>query len=90
MLTNHTVASTINFSSKDQQLVRVYANNAPHSDLQLFNIEWSPYIKLDVHHDFDLTTYPIDTQEIKIRIDPWMSLQNRGGIRLAKLTEAST
>lgn len=27
---------------------------------------------------------------VKIRIDPWMSLQNRGGVKLVKLTEASS
>ena len=42
MLTNHTVSSSINFASKDDQLVRINATRSVHSDLQLFNIEWSP------------------------------------------------
>jgi hypothetical protein len=42
MITNHTVSNSINFASKDHQLVRVHATKSPHSDLQLFNIEWSP------------------------------------------------
>jgi hypothetical protein len=90
MLTNHNIDSTINFASKDQTLVRVHAAQATHSDLKLFNVEWSPYINFKVNHDFDLTSYPIDTQNVKIRIESWMSLQNKGGIKLAKLSEASS
>ena len=86
MLTNHSDAPSVDFASKDRQLVRVNAIRAAHSDLQLFNIEWSPQIKFMVHHEFDLSTYPVDIQTVNIRIESWMSLENKGGIKLVKFS----
>ena len=54
MLTNQVNYETVNFLQNNSTLVRVWAAQAYSSDKQLFNVEYTPYVKLEVHHEFDL------------------------------------
>lgn len=48
LVTNMTNWETNNFKTTDQNLIRVWADRAMHSDIQKFNIEWSPMINFEV------------------------------------------
>lgn len=89
LFTNHVNDRTIDFPFTDNARLRVWSERASHSNLELFNVEWTPYVKIDAHHTFDLTEYPLDTQTIKIRIDSWMSQSERGRVALKKLKYAN-
>jgi len=76
LFSNQTNFEFVNNTMNDLNLVRVWASNAKTSDLLPYNVEYSPYVKFEVHHEFDLNFYPVDTQVIDIRIDSWMTIQN--------------
>jgi len=48
LITNMTNWETTNFKNTDQNLVRVWADRALNSDIEIFNIEWSPQINFEV------------------------------------------
>jgi len=54
MKTNHVNELTVDFPAKVQQLVRVWADRSFSSDLKRFNVEWTPYLKFEVHHQYNL------------------------------------
>lgn len=92
MITNMNNQNSINVGKIDDTLVRIWADRASSNDVidNPQNIEWSPYIKFEVVHDFDLTSQPVDLQQIDIRIDSWMSLPSHGGVKIVKFKEANT
>jgi len=71
-------------------MVRIWAVKSFSSDLREFNIEWSPAFIITINHEYDLTYYPVDTQDILIKIESWMSIEGRGQIQLMKFSEANS
>eukprot|EP00801_Mesodinium_rubrum_P001874 Mrub_01874.p1 GENE.Mrub_01874~~Mrub_01874.p1 ORF type:complete len:602 (-),score=33.53 Mrub_01874:130-1740(-) len=83
--------NTRNFTVDDTHNVRVWADRAPMSDKpwEKFNIEWTPTMKLEFFHQYDIYYYPLDIQEISLEIHPWMSIAGYGQISLKMLKEAT-
>jgi len=83
---------TYNIAATDQQLVRVWADKSTINDIpkSKVNIDWSPFISYDVHHTFNMTHYPLDVQNIQIKLESWMSLPPLAGIRLYDLKDISS
>ena len=53
MITNQASNATFNVGKSDSTLVRVWADSAPDSDRIKYNIEWTPYLYFEVHHQYD-------------------------------------
>jgi len=93
-ITNMTNWETVNFTHTvlGEYQVRIWADKSFFSDVvgKEFNIEYTPIITFQVYHEFFMNNYPIDKQEIKIRVDSWMSIENRGHVVPQKLRDAAS
>mmetsp|Transcript_19232 Transcript_19232/g.15786 ORF Transcript_19232/g.15786 Transcript_19232/m.15786 type:complete len:181 (+) Transcript_19232:237-779(+) len=77
------------YLNSENNIVRVWANKSPTSKLWLFNVEWSPMFNLEVYHQYSLTYYPMDKQNVIIDIYPWMTLDGWGINRMHLMSENS-
>lgn len=90
IITNMVNWETYNFAKTDSTLIRVYAERSLSSDLQLFNVEWDPVVTFETWHKFDMTNYPLDTQNVKVKVESWMSVKNIGYVELRQLKDATS
>lgn len=71
-------------------LCRIHAVRSPQSDIELYNVEYSPIINYVVYHSYDMLLFPVDTQNIVIAWESWMTVSTIGQIRLRSLKEAAS